>query len=76
MDVFLSCNALTEGLAITASRMGRTHTQIHSFSHNFIHPYVIFISTHGPLNFVHKIQIFQDLKYHKHYTERLQHILD
>ena len=76
MDVFLSCNALTEGLAIKASRMGPTRAQIHSFSHNFIHPHVIFRSTPVPLNFVHKIQIFQDLKHHKHYTERLQHILD
>ena len=52
MDVFLSCHALTEGLAIKASRMGPTRAQIHSFSHNFIHPHVIFISTPVPLNFV------------------------
>ena len=76
MDVSLSCNALTEGLAINASRMGPTRTQIHSFSHNFIHPHVIFRSTPVPLNFVDKIQISQDLKHDKHYTERLQHILD
>ena len=76
MDIFLSCNAFTEGLAITALRIGPIHAKIHSFLNNFIHPYVIFISTPVQLNFVHKIQIFPDLKHHKHYTERLQHILD